>query len=85
MNAQISRDGNIVAADVDVDVCVTKRGGRLEWSGSFSIPHDFQFDGNEYILELADGRSGQIIIHGASIAGGSSTKRLRFQVTGPLQ
>jgi len=84
MNSDISRNGNVVVANLDVDVHVMERKGLFEWSGSFSIPHGIQFDDNEYVLELADGRSGRILICGAGIAGGSSTKRLRFQGTGPL-
>ena len=85
MNADISRNGNVVVANIDVDVHVTERKGLLEWSGSFSVPHDIVFDADEYTLELADGRLGQILILGQGIAGGSTSKLVRFSGTGPLQ
>jgi len=84
MNGQISRDDNVLVANIDVDVHGSRRGELLEWSGSFDVPHGIQFDDDEYTLELADGRTGQILVLGASIAGGPPTKRVRFQGTGPL-
>ena len=84
MNASITRNVNAVATNIDVVVHIIERNGLLEWEGSFSVPHDIVFDADEYTLELADGRSGQILICDAGITGGSSTKRLRFQGTGPL-
>ena len=74
-----------MVANIDVDVHVTERNGLFEWSGSFPVPHDIQLDEDEYTLDLADGRSGQILIHSQGITGGSSAKRLRFQGTGPLE
>jgi len=85
MNADITRNGMMVAANIDVDVHVTKKNGLVEWSGSFSLPHGIQFDDDEYTLKLANGRSGQILITGQGITSGSPTKRARFQGTGSLQ
>ena len=85
MQANVTRNGNIVAADLDVDIYTQERGGLTEWSGSFSVAHGVVFDGDEYTLELADGNSGRITIFGQGITGGTSTKLVRFQGTGPLQ
>lgn len=85
MKGNITRDGNAVATDIEVDVHITKQGGLLEWSGSFSTSHSVVFDDNEYTLELADGRSGRILIYGAGISGSFSLKHVRFQGTGPLE
>ena len=85
MKGNITRDGNAVATDIEVNVYITKQGGLLEWSGSFSVTHDVGFDGDEYTLELANGASGKIIIFGRDITGGTSTKLVRFQGTGPLE
>ena len=84
MKASIKRDGEVVIADVEVDVHVAERDGLLEWSGSFETGHEIGFDDNEYEVELADGTSGRILIIGQGIAGGSAMKRVRFQGTGPL-
>ena len=85
MKADITRNGQAVAASIEVDVYTMERNGLLEWSGSFPVLHAIQFDDDEYTLELADERSGQILIYGTDIAGASPTKRVRFQGTGPLQ
>ena len=86
MKANIKRDTEVVIADVDVDVCVGERGGLIEWSGSFEAGHHgLGFDDDEYVLELADGRYGRILIVGQQITGGSSAKLVRFQGTGPLK
>jgi len=85
MKASIRRNGEIVIADIDVDVHVSERNGLTEWSGSFEAGHhEIGFDEDELILELADGRSGHILIKGQEASSGSNTKLVRFQGTGPL-
>lgn len=85
MKASIKRNGEVVIADASVDVHVSERNGLLEWSGSFEAGHrEVGFDDNEYEIELADGRSGRILIIGQRIAGRSNAKLIRFQGTGPL-
>jgi len=82
MKASIRRNGNTVMSDVDVCISI----GAKEWSGSFEAGHhEIGFDDGEYALELADGRSGRILIIGQGIAGGSAKKLVRFQGTGPLE
>ena len=84
MNAAILRNGNVVVENADADVHIAKRNGLPKWFGSFSVPHGIQFDDNEYDLELADGRTGRILISGQGITANSSTKLIRFQGTGAL-
>ena len=84
MKASIKRDGRVVIADVEANVHVAERDGLLEWSGSFEAGHEIGFDDNEYEVDLADGRSGRILIIGQGIAGGSNTKLVRFLGTGRL-
>lgn len=84
MKGSISRDGKIVASNLDIDIRTQTRGGLKDWYGSFSIDHSIALDEDEYALELADGRSGRILISSRSVTAGSSATVVRFTGTGPL-
>ena len=85
MKANLLLDGKTVISDVEVDVYVETRRGLKEWRGSFSVDDPATLSQDEYQLELADGRSGRILISGRSVTTGSSRMLVSFTGTGPLQ
>lgn len=85
MKANVLLDGKTVISDVDVDIHIETRRGLKEWRGSFSVDDPSMLSYDKYQLELADGRSGRILIAGKNVASRSGETLVRFTGTGPLQ
>ena len=63
----------------------TSPGGKPEWHGGFSLPQGSRIrDGEYYMLELADGRSGEVFINELQPSGHEGSTAL-FTGSGPLQ
>jgi len=78
------KEGKVVGADADIHLIVEVVVPVKRWYGSFELPVDAPIWGaGEYDLELADGRSGHVLVtHVRLMVGGPKTGR--FTGTGPL-
>ena len=85
MRARILGDSGDVILQVDADVRTSTRGGLKTWYGSFVVDAPSTLgQKDEYRIELADGRSGKILIKRKTVSTGTGRTAIEFLGTGPL-
>lgn len=65
MKATLKSGDEVIFEDIDVTIQerTDRHSGLKSWNGHFKIPRYKHLPTGEYILELADGRRGEIIVN----------------------
>jgi hypothetical protein len=82
---KLFKDGQIAADGITVTLDFRLSGGVSSWQGSFPIPAGARVTvGDQYFLQLDDGRSGRILVQ-ATPAASNQAAIAYFLGCGPLQ
>ena len=79
----LSKDGVVIADDVEVWIRFFRLGNTGMWDGSFEVPATTPLSAHTYRIQLADGREGEITNITARIF--SDNIMVYFEGDGPLQ
>ena len=87
IRGNISKDGQVILRDVEISFTnpTNAWSGLKEWSGSIALPPGERLElGGRYFVELADGRSGEIVTIQKTRSRSSSPEAVDFIGSGPL-
>ena len=82
-----SRDGGVIASNVDILISFFQVGSLTYWSGSFSLPRLPQFEPQKgsFNIQLSDGKKGTISIKEFRVDSHTGEWNIQFENDGALE